>query len=115
MILLPNDRAEQRAIVKLFYDYIKAPKGSVPVEDASEGRIYHVAIRMLQKAWKKADEFSALEKEILDSVLFFRKNKDDVEQAEKLCVRLEGIGNDISEESGLRQSRYSEIKVQILQ
>lgn len=95
---LPNNKEEQRAIVKLFYDHIRAPKGSVPVDDAIDGRVYHVATRLLQKAWKKADGLSALEKEILDAVLHVRKNKDNVEQAEKLCVRLEGIGDDISRE-----------------
>jgi hypothetical protein len=96
---LPNDKEEQRAIVKLFYDHIRAPKGRVSVNNAIDGRIYHVATRLLQKAWKKADGLSALEKEILDAVLDVRKNKDYFEQYEKLRIRREGISNNTSEEA----------------
>ncbi|MBW2997088.1 hypothetical protein KY349_01970 [Candidatus Woesearchaeota archaeon] len=122
----PQSTEEQRRLVGMVYDQLKAPDGRVRTDDAKDGRVFHVARNLFGKAHDAYHALTRQEHFILKHLLRIYKAKKnaqyprltpeqrDMAEAEKeakierLCIQIEELpDSDISE-------RVEKVAVQVL-
>jgi len=90
----PQSKPYQRELVGMLYEYVRGPGGVIRTGQADDGRIYHVAKNLYEKAHKTYANLTRNERFILDSLNIIRNSiyvEERESRIERMSIQIENV------------------------